>query len=119
MKTLISAVFLTLFLTSCSYLNVKKHDPALVSSYIMLKIAVEDVECIFPETIEDALYNSDYVKEYTLFVNDPQKQTIVNIVKDLELALDASIDNSINACNRFIKLTKLKMKSLDKVWSKR
>lgn len=115
---LLSCVFLVGCSTIQGIMNVKEHDPALALAYVDTKITIHDAYCEEFETLENALYQSIWMHEYTLFVNDPQKETAEAIVSDIDKALDYSIDN-VDVCNRFLKLARIKLKTLQKTWSSR
>lgn len=110
------------FLVGCStiknVMNLKEHDPALALAYVDTKISIQDAYCEEYETLEEAYYQAAWMHEYTLFVNDPHKETAEGIVSDIDRAIDYSEDN-IDVCNRFLKLAKIKLKTLQKTWSSR
>ena len=122
MKNFAVAIFLSVFLMGCStisgMMNVKEHDPALALSYIDTKISMKEALCEDIITLEDVLYQAEWMHEYTLFVNDPQKVTAGNVVVDIEKAIKYSFDN-VDVCNRFLKLANLKLKTLQKSWGTR
>tara|TARA_R100001460_G_scaffold34135_3_gene66453 strand:+ start:145 stop:510 length:366 start_codon:yes stop_codon:yes gene_type:complete len=110
------------FLVGCTTLktafNLKEHDPTLSLAYVDTKISFDDAYCDEYETLEAALYQSIWMHEYTIFVNDTQKGTAKAIVSDINNALDYSFDN-VDVCSRFLKLAKLKLKTLQKTWGSR
>lgn len=122
MKNFAVVIFLSVFLVGCStitgMMNVKEHDPALALSYIDTKISMKEALCEDIITLEDVLYQAEWMHEYTLFVNDPQKVTAGNVVVDIEKAIKYSFDN-VDVCNRFLKLANLKLKTLQKSWGTR
>ena len=122
MKNFAVVIFLSVFLVGCStitgMMNVKDHDPALALSYIDTKISMKEALCEDIITLEDVLYQAEWMHEYTLFVNDPQKVTAGNVVVDIEKAIKYSFDD-IDVCNRFLKLANLKLKTLQKSWGTR
>ncbi len=122
MKNFAVVIFLSVFLVGCStitgMMNVKDHDPALALSYIDTKISMKEALCEDIITLEDVLYQAEWMHEYTLFVNDPQKVTAGNVVVDIEKAIKYSFDN-VDVCNRFLKLANLKLKTLQKSWGTR
>ena len=115
-------LFSCFLLVGCStisgMMNVKEHDPALALSYVDTKISMKEALCEDIITLEDVLFQAEWMYEYTLFVNDPQKITAKNVVKDIEKAIEYSFDN-IDVCNRFLKLANLKLKTLQKSWGTR
>ena len=122
MKNFAVVIFLSVFLVGCStitgMMNVKEHDPALALSYVDTKISMKEALCEDIITLEDVLYQAEWMHEYTLFVNDPQKVTAGNVVVDIEKAIKYSFDN-VDVCNRFLKLANLKLKTLQKSWGTR
>ena len=110
------------FLVGCSTIQnafkLKEHDPALALAYVDTKISIEDAYCDEYETLENALYQSEWMYEYTMFVDDTQKETAEAIVSDIDRALDYSLDN-VDVCNRFLNLAKIKLKTLQKTWGSR
>ena len=121
MKNII-LLFSCVFLVGCStiqgVMNLKEHDPALALAYVDTKITMNDAYCEEFETLENAYYQAVWMHEYTLFVNDPHKETAESIVSDIDSALDYSEEN-IDVCNRFLKLARIKLKTLQKTWSSR
>ena len=58
------------------------------------------------------------MNEYVLFVNDPQKETAGSIVRDIDNAMEQQLDN-FETCERFLKIARLKLNTLQKAWSSR
>ena len=110
------------FLVGCSTIKgafeLKEYDPALALAYVDTKITVNDAYCHEYETLEDAYYQAVWMHEYTMFTNDSHKETVESIVSDLDNALNYSEEN-IDVCNKFLKIARLKLKTLQKTWSSR
>ena len=110
------------FLVGCSAIkgafNLKEHDPALALAYVDTKITIYDAYCEEFETLENAYYQAIWMHEYTIFVNDSHKETAESIVSDIDRALEYSEEN-IDVCNKFLKIARIKLKTLQKTWSSR
>ena len=121
MKNII-VILMCSFLVGCSTIksafNLKEHDPSLALAYVDTKITVNDAYCNEYETLEDAYYQAVWMHEYTIFTNDSHKETVESIVSDLDNALNYSEEN-VSACNQFLKLVKIKLKTLQKTWGSR
>ena len=114
MKKIISCTVLCLFLVGCSFIP-KKHDTALATSYVNLSLIMDEINCDEASSIETAIYSAVWMERYAEFRDDPQIKTVSKIITNLESA----VDSSPAACERWINLTNIKMKTLKKVWSKR
>ena len=119
MKKIISAFLITLLLSGCSFLQVKKHDPGLASGYVHLKVFLNDADCELIDTLEDSYYAAVWVQEYARFTTDPLVKNTDNIVKYLKSALDASYDERLTACKRWLNLVNINMKILKTDWGTR
>ena len=112
-KTVVSIV-LCLFLVGCTFMP-KKHDPILAGSFVDLSISLEDASCEDQFSIEETIYIAKWMEKYAMFREDPQLKTVTSIIKNLEKASYTSEA----ACERWLHITNIKMKTLKKVWSKR
>ena len=117
----IIAVFSLSLLTGCATIdNVKNlwprpHDPSLVAGYVNLQQTLNLVDCSNKETINAALEKADWLNKYTFFREDPHRNTTNSIVVNLN---KAAASEEV-ACKRWINLTNINMKTLQKSWGSR
>lgn len=115
---IISAVTL---LTGCAAVDKVKqiwprdHDPALVSGYVNLQVALNKVDCTNKDTIEPAAKDADWLNRYAEFRKDPQQISTKGIVENLQKAKDGNEA----ACKRWINLSNTRMKIIQEAWSGR
>ena len=120
MKKILLLSFLTL-LTGCSTLDKVKelwpraHDPILVEKYIDLDLKLNNVSCENKETIIIAKEHAEWLNKYAEFRKDPQKVSTKAIFENLEKANTGSI----NVCQRWISLSKIRMTTIKEAWSGR
>jgi len=116
-------VFILAFiLSSCSLMDYSKmanvkYDNSLSESFVHVKMKLNMVDCEnkFTGIWNSLLYNSEFMKEFAEFRDDPQKQTAAGVYDNVLKAYRG--DPAV--CNRWIKLTKIRMNALAKAWSKR
>lgn len=112
---------LLVLLTGCTALDKVKqiwprdHDPALVSGLITLSVKLDAVNCKAKTGIEEAKNDADWLNRYTEFRNDPQKVSTKGILDNLVKAKDANEA----ACNRWLNLSKTRIKIIQQAWSGR
>ena len=122
MKNIVYAFCFSVILSGCStfsgMFNLKEHDPALALAWVDTKITINDAFCEDYDSLENAYYQAVWMNEYVLFVNDPQKETAGSIVRDIDNAMEQQLDN-FETCERFLKIARLKLNTLQKAWSSR
>lgn len=123
MKIIVS-MLLVASLTGCAAIDKVKqvwprdHDSALVSSYVSLSIYLEKASCAKDSkenTLKEARLEADWLNRYAEFRNDPQKISTKAIVDNLEKA----INSEAAACQRWLNLSKTRMKIIQEAWSGR
>ena len=120
MKKFIIIPFLVL-LTGCSTVDKVKqiwpraHDPALAGGLITLSVKLDAVNCKEKTGIEEARKDADWLNRYTEFRDDPQKVSTKGILDNLDKAKDANEA----ACNRWLNLSKTRIKIIQQSWSGR
>ena len=108
-------------LTGCSTVEKVKeiwprdHDPAMVSAYIDLEKHLEDVSCKSKESIDPAMSKADWLNRYAEFRKDPQRISTKAILENLEKAKKAPE----LVCDRWVSLSKTRMKTIKESWSGR
>ena len=120
MKNFIIIPFVFLLLGCSTVDKVKQmwpraHDPALASSLITLSVKLDLIDCKEKTGIEEARKDADWLNRYTEFRNDPQKVSTKGILDNLEKATDA---NEV-ACNRWLNLSKTRIKIIQQAWGGR
>lgn len=120
MKNLIIIPLIAL-LAGCSTVDKVKqmwprdHDSALVSSHVTLGLKLDAINCKDKSGIEEAQKEAVWLSRYTEFRNDPQKVSTKGIVDNLAKAKEGNEA----ACNRWINLSKTRMKIIQEAWSGR
>ena len=115
---LITAV---LILSGCSTVDKVKemwprpHDPVLVGNYIDLERYLENISCKSKESIEPAIYKADWLNRYAQFRKEPQRVSTKAILENLEKAKKAPE----LVCERWVTLSKTRMKIIKETWSGR
>lgn len=110
-----------LLLSGCSTVDKVKemwpraHDPVMVSTYIDLEKHLEDVSCKSKESIDPAILKADWLNRYTEFRGDPQRISTKAILENLEKAKKAPE----LVCDRWVTLSKTRMKIIKESWSGR
>lgn len=113
-----------LLVTGCAQIKTvtnllpRDHDPALASAFVEMKIQINTLSC------EDKILDnwpaaekaSSFVKEYTSFRDDPQKETALAIYNNIQKAYKTE---STSVCDHWLKLTDVRIKSLEAAWKGR
>lgn len=121
MKKTIVLLSTVLFLTGCAAIDKVKqvwprnHDSALVTGYVNLQVSLDSVSCSNKNTIDAAITNADWLNRYAEFRNDPQKISTKAITENLAKAKDGSEA----VCQRWVNLSKTRMKIIQEAWSGR
>ena len=119
MKALI--LISVVLLSGCSTVDKVKemwpraHDPVMVSTYIDLEKQLEIVSCKSKESIDPAILKADWLNRYTEFRGDPQRISTKAILDNLEKAKKTPD----MVCDRWISLSKTRMKVIKEAWSGR
>lgn len=120
MKKLV-IVPLVVLLTGCAAVDKVKqmwprdHDPALAGSYISLSVKLDVVDCKQKTGIDEAVKEADWLNRYAEFRNDPQKVSTKGILDNLAKAKEGNEA----ACQRWVNLSKTRMKIIQQAWSGR
>jgi len=93
----------------------RPHDPALASSFISLSVKLDYINCKDKSGIEEAVKEADWVNRYAEFRNDPQKVSTKAISDNLVKAKEGNE----TACQRWVNLSKTRMKIIQEAWSGR
>lgn len=121
---LLSLVFVVVLTSGCAQLKTiqsllpRDHDSALASAFVEMKIQINTLECEdkildnWPAASEAALF----VKQYTIFRNDPQKETAEAIHTNIEKAYETDSDS---VCRHWLKLTDVRLQTLETAWKGR
>jgi hypothetical protein len=123
-RTIISVFLMTVSLSGCFSLSMlpRDHDPVLAGAYIDTRLEINNLKCEAKDdsfvqiSWQSALYHSKFLKEYTIFRNDPQVETASGISVNLQKALDAKNEKM---CNHWLKLTQSRMSALETAWKGR
>lgn len=93
----------------------RDHDPALVMGHVNLQIALDNAKCGDVPSLSIASANADWLNRYAEFRRDPQKVSTKAIVDNLDKA--AKTEPSV--CQRWINLSKTRLKVIEQAWSGR
>lgn len=93
----------------------RDHDPALVSNYVDLEKNLETVSCKTKENFDPAIQKADWLNRYAEFRKDPQRISTKAILENLEKAKKAPE----LVCDRWVTLSKTRMKIIKESWSGR
>ena len=110
-----------LLLSGCSTVDKVKemwprpHDPVMVSAYVDLEKHLENVSCKSKESIDPAMNKADWLNRYAEFRSDPQRISTKAIVENLDKAKKAPE----LVCERWVTLSKTRMKIIKESWSGR
>lgn len=110
-----------LVLSGCSTVDKVKemwpraHDPVLVGNYIDLERALENVACKSKEGFDVAINKADWLNRYAEFRKEPQRISTKAILDNLEKAKKAPD----LVCERWVTLSKTRMKIIKETWSGR
>lgn len=108
-------------LTGCAVVDKVKqvwprdHDPGLVSGYVSLSVKLDQVDCKQKTGIDEARQEADWLNRYAEFRNDPQKISTKGILDNLAKAKESNEA----ACQRWVNLSKTRMKIIQEAWSGR
>jgi hypothetical protein len=120
MKTIL-LVSLTVLLTGCATVDKVKemwpraHDPVLVSNYIDLERNLDSINCKSKESLDPAILKADWLNRYAEFRREPQRVSTKAILENLEKAKKAPE----LVCERWVTLSKTRMKIIKETWSGR
>lgn len=114
-------IVLTILLSGCSTVDKVKqmwpraHDSALVSGYVNLETSLEVADCKVKDNFDTILKHADWLNRYAEFRNDPQKISTKAILDNIHKAKDGNVA----VCERWISLSKTRMKIIKESWSGR
>lgn len=120
MKILITSIVL-LSLSGCAAVDKVKqvwpraHDPALASGLITLSVSLDKISCSTKDGIEEAKSTADWLNRYAEFRKDPQVVSTKAILENL----DKAKEGNEAACNRWLNLSKTRVKIIKESWSGR
>lgn len=121
MKKIIAAILLTSTLSGCTAIATVKqiwprdHDPALVAGFVNLEVALEGIDCNNGHSLINPLEKAEWLNRYAEFRNDPQKVSTKAIIENLSKAQGASEVT----CQRWVNLSKVRMKIIREAWAGR
>ena len=114
-------LILVLVLSGCSTIDKvkemwpKPHDPVMVGAYIDLEKHLEVISCKLKESIDPAIVKADWLNRYAEFRIEPQRVSTKAILENLEKAKKAPE----LVCERWVTLSKTRMKVIKESWSGR
>ena len=91
------------------------HDPVMVSVYVDLEKHLESISCKSKESIDPAIVKADWLNRYAEFRGEPQRVSTKAILENLEKAKKAPE----LVCERWVTLSKTRMKTIKESWSGR
>lgn len=117
MKILITSI-LVLGLTGCGTIEKywpRDHDPALVTAFVNVDTKLDKVQCGTKQGLDDVISDADWLNRYATFRKDPQKDATKTLLDNLKKAKSSSEA----ACVRWVNLSKISMKVIQKSWEGR
>ena len=114
-------LILVLVLSGCTTIDKVKemwprpHDPVMVSVYVDLEKHLESISCKSKEGIDPAIVKADWLNRYAEFRGEPQRVSTKAILENLEKAKKAPE----LVCERWVTLSKTRMKIIKESWSGR
>lgn len=93
----------------------RDHDPASATSLINLDIKLDAINCKEKTGIEEAKKEADWLNRYAEFRDETQKISTKGILNNLE---KASVSNEAT-CNRWLNLSKTRIKIIQQAWGSR
>ena len=103
---------LVMFLSGCSFILPKPHDPVMFGELVDVKIAVDQLDCK-NKNFEPTLVKVERLKVYTKLRNDPQAEA----VEQLEVALKKANDSkSVAFCDSVLRLNKTRIDVIADAW---
>jgi len=121
MKKILAVLFLSSTLTGCagiayvSKIWPKDHDPAMAASFITLSIALDKASCEDKNSLVAVHKEADWLNRYAEFRNDAQKVSTKAILDNIDKAMAAEAAT----CQRWVNLSKTRMKIIQQAWSGR
>lgn len=121
MTKILSILILSFSLSGCaavayvSKIWPKDHDPAMVSSFVNLSIALDGANCEDKQTFKAVQKEADWLNRYAEIRDDPQKVSTKAILENIDKAMAAEAP----ACQRWVNLSKTRMKIIQQAWSGR
>ena len=114
-------ISLTFLITGCATVDKAKemwpraHDPVLVGNYIDLDLQLENVNCKTKDGFDSAIVKATWLNRYAEFRKEPQRVSTKAILENLEKAKKAPE----LVCDRWVTLSKTRMKIIKETWSGR
>lgn len=93
----------------------RAHDPALASGLITLSVSMDKISCTTKDGIDEAKATADWLNRYAEFRKDPQVVSTKAILENL----DKAKEGNEAACNRWLNLSKTRVKIIKESWSGR
>jgi hypothetical protein len=93
----------------------RAHDPVLVGNYIDLDLYLENVNCKTKDGFDSAIVKATWLNRYAEFRKEPQRVSTKAILENLEKAKKAPE----LVCDRWVTLSKTRMKIIKETWSGR
>ena len=93
----------------------RAHDPVLVGNYIDLERNLDSINCKVKESLDPAILKADWLNRYAEFRKEPQRVSTKAILENLEKAKKAPE----LVCERWVTLSKTRMKIIKETWSGR
>lgn len=121
MKKIIAALFLSTTLSGCAAIAYvssiwpKDHDPVMTGSYVNLSIALDKASCTNKDSLNAVHKEADWLNRYAEFRNDPQKVSTKAILENIDKAMAAEGAT----CQRWVNLSKTRLKIIQQAWSGR
>lgn len=116
MKKLL-ALSLVVMLNGCAAITEywpRSHDSDLAVMFVDAKMAVDTLDCKHADNWDEAMFLTKRMSTYANFRQDPQSANANNAVENLGKAR-----LSVNACDRYLNVVKLRLDVIAKSWGTR
>ena len=121
MKKIIAALLLSTTLSGCATIAYvssiwpKDHDPVMAGSFVSLSVVLDKASCSDKASLNDVRKEADWLNRYAEFRDDPQKVSTKAILDNIDKAMAAEGAT----CQRWVNLSKTRMKIIQQAWSGR
>jgi len=121
MKKILAALLLSTTLSGCAAVAYvasiwpKPHDPVMSGSLITVSVLLDGADCSNKQSFTELKKEADWLNRYAEYRSDPQKVSTKAILDNVDKAMAAEGA----ACQRWVNLSKTRVKIIQQAWSGR
>jgi hypothetical protein len=108
----ISSILFIVFVSGCSFILPRPHDPSMFNNLVEVKIAVDKLNCD-DKNWADAEYKIERLKVYASLRKDPQADALGKLQ---EAVVKAKNSNNKSFCESVIKINKTRINVIADAW---